>query len=79
MIVKIDMHIRDERLLEWLQDKNNQKIPAQTIAEVFKCNPHTARAMLERLERAGYIKMIRSTRGGHTIKLVSNPCNLNSH
>lgn len=70
MIVRIDMHLRDERLLAWLQDKNDQKIPAQTIAEVFKCNPHTARAMLERLEQAGYIKIIRSTRGGHRLKLI---------
>lgn len=70
MIVSIDMHIRDERLFTWLQDKDNQKIPAQTIAEEFKCNPHTARAMLERLERAGLIKLVRSTRGGHRMKLV---------
>ena len=70
MIVSIDMHIRDERLFQWLQDKDDQKIPARVIADKFKCNPHTARAMLERLERAGHIRMIRSTRGGHRVKLV---------
>jgi len=70
MILRIDMHIRDERLLEYLQDKDDQKIPARVIAEEFKCNPHTARAMLERLERAGHIKLARSTRGGHRVKLL---------
>lgn len=72
MIVRIDMHIRDERVLEWLQDKDKQKIPARVIAHEFKCNPHTARAILERLERAGHIQLKRSTRGGHRIKLLDN-------
>ena len=38
MITRIDMHIRDERLLAWLHERNNRKIPAQTMATVFKCD-----------------------------------------
>lgn len=77
MIVRIDMHLRDERLLKWLSERNNQKITAQTMADVFKCHPNTIRAMTQRLERAGYIEIMRSRRGGHTYAILGDPCNQN--
>jgi DNA-binding MarR family transcriptional regulator len=70
MIVRIDMHLRDERLLEWLLEHDNQRIPAHKIAVVFKCHQQTAMAMVRRLELAGYIEVKRSRRGGHRYRVI---------
>lgn len=77
MIVKVDMHIRDERLLEWLQDKDNQNVTANVIAVQFKCHRHTVYAMLKRLRQAGYIEIIPAPGLGNKIRII--PCNQNSH
>lgn len=68
--IEVFLHLRDERLLLWLQDQDEQKIPARDIARYMNCHEQTARAMLNRLESAGWIKLIRSTRGGHKIVLL---------
>jgi len=68
--IEVFLHLRDERLLLWLQDKHGQKIPAHDIARAMSCHEQTARAMMNRLESAGWIKIIRSTRGGHQIELL---------
>lgn len=71
MITRIDMHIRDERLLEWLQGRDNQQIASHIIADEFKCHANTARAMLKRLELAGYVRINRDARrGGYTYQIV---------
>lgn len=72
MILEIDMHIRDERLFDWLLINGNRQIPSHEIAKVFKCHRHTASAMVNRLEQAGKITVIRSRRGGHTIICKQN-------
>lgn len=74
MISRIDMHIRDERLLEWLKDRHNQRIPAQKMATIHKCHPNTIRAMTRRLELAGHIQIIRSRRGGHIYRILDSSC-----
>lgn len=80
-IVRIDMHIRDERLLEWLKLQNSEgidRISSETIATEFKCHKYTALAMLKRLEQASYIRVIRNgTRGGYIYEVLDDPCNHN--
>lgn len=70
MIVRIDMHLRDERLLEWLLEHDNERIPAHKIAKQFKCHQQTAIAMVRRLELAGHIEITRSRRGGHIYRVI---------
>lgn len=58
-IVWIDMHIRDERVLEWLSGRaaaGEVVITQQEIADQFRCHRHTARAILRRLVGAGYLE-----------------------
>ena len=69
-ILELDMHLRDERLLAWLQARNKQRIPAHIIATAFKCNRKTVYAMTRRLELAERIKITRSRRGGHTYEVI---------
>ena len=57
MIVIIDMHIRDDRLLQWLSD--NIDATYDDIADHFSCHRTTAIRMIKRLERAGYIRVHR--------------------
>lgn len=70
VIVTDDMHIRDERVLEFMRSKavkNVIKISADEIATHFKCHANTARAILKRLREAGHIEILEfSFRGGYT-------------
>lgn len=74
MITRIDMHLRDERLLDWLKDRNNQRIPADKMADAMSCHPNTIHAMVKRLEGANLIKVERSRRGGHLYKVIGLSC-----
>ena len=78
MIVIIDMHIRDERLLDWLKEHDGQQIPAKKMARVMRCHENTIRAMLKRLERANQITRTGSYRGGYRYHIVKDDvCNVN--
>ena len=68
-----DMYKRDQELLNWLQTRGDVKTPARTIAQEFKCNPDTARAMLKRLEGGGFIEVIRKgNKGGYVYRCKEN-------
>lgn len=73
-IVTLDMHIRDERTLDFIKQQavdGELKISADTIAIVAKCHANTARAILLRLRRAGYIEVKqRAYRGGYVYKVT---------
>ena len=73
MIVSIDMHIRDERVLSHLKAQakcGRIRTNADAIAETFACHPNTARAILRRLIRAGHITIDeRIYRGGFIYKI----------
>lgn len=60
-IVAIDMHIRDERVLEYLRRAagadGTVHVSGPTLAREFKCHENTARAILHRLRQAGYIRL----------------------
>jgi Mn-dependent DtxR family transcriptional regulator len=71
-IVVIDMHIRDERVLKWIQSQHapSLKISAVVVADHFKCHQNTAQAILRRLRQADYIELTeRNYRGGHTYRV----------
>lgn len=73
MIVWIDMHIRDERLLEYLRKNNLSQIPADDMAQEFRCHPNTIRRMLKRLESAGYIRIHRKMcYRGYTYEVIED-------
>jgi len=71
-IVVIDMHIRDERVLKWIEGQHTPslKISAVEVATHFKCHQNTAQAILRRLRQADYIEIEeRNFRGGHTYRV----------
>lgn len=72
-IIRIDMEIRDERLLEWLKDRHDQRITAQEMAKEFKCHPNTIRRMTKRLKNAGFIEVLGypSVPGGYRYRVKS--------
>lgn len=77
-IIEIDMEIRDERLLKWLEGRHNQRVTAQEMADVFKCHPNTIRAMTKRLKGSGHIDILGypSVPGGYTYRVKSlESCN----
>jgi len=78
MITQIDMHIRDERLYEWLKERHGQQIPAEKMADIHKCHPNTIYAMVKRLERADLIHVERIYRGGFRYFVKGMQCNENS-
>lgn len=55
-IAIIDMHIRDERLLEFLAQKNGVTTTPE-ICKAMQCHPNTARSMLRRLQLAGKLRI----------------------
>jgi biotin operon repressor len=70
-IQRVDMHFRDERLIEWLAQQGDKPIPAQYIAHEFMCHRHTVRAMIRRLELAGRLKVTRwNKRGGYSYQVL---------
>lgn len=65
MIVWVDMHIRDERVFEYIKTNGNRQIKAAEIASVFHCHENTARSILRRLQAAGLLKVVeKKYRGG---------------
>jgi hypothetical protein len=75
-IVFIDMHLRDERVLERLKAcyaDRPFRISHEKIADEFKCHRLTARAIMHRLASAGHIKVIdrRAKCGGYVYKIAS--------
>jgi DNA-binding Lrp family transcriptional regulator len=73
-IIHIDMHIRDERVLAYLQQIYQGKetaIPQEKIAAQFGCHRHTAAAILRRLAGAGHIRIIpRPKRLGYAYEVI---------
>jgi len=71
-IIRIDMHIRDERVLAWIQEQaaNGEIVLThEQIASIFLCHRNTARAIVNRLQGAGHIRIDRNhKRGGYTYK-----------
>jgi Mn-dependent DtxR family transcriptional regulator len=68
MITLIDIHIRDERCLRYIERRcassraGRAVIKYAELSSVLKCHENTARAILMRLERAGYIRVDRRCR-----------------
>lgn len=59
-IIQIDMHIRDERVLDYLRSMAHNHVARVTIrqiAETFKCTEKTANSILKRLRAAGRISI----------------------
>lgn len=78
-IIEIDMHIRDERILERLKQcaspSGEIKVSADRIAKEFQCHPNTARTILRRLIGAGRIEVNRrSFCGGHIYRVRRENC-----
>lgn len=74
-IVIDDMHIRDERVLEWLKRRlsdQRRRVTCAEISDKFGCHRNTALKIMHRLEGAGHIKADRrAKRGGYRYELVS--------
>jgi DNA-binding IscR family transcriptional regulator len=74
-IVTIDMHIRDERVLAYIKEKagaDEIPLPADEIANRFKCHLNTAQAILKRLRCAKHIEIVRAQKRGGFIYRVIN-------
>jgi predicted transcriptional regulator len=71
-IVRIDMHIRDERVLAWIRERAARQggrvvLTHDEIAAAFLCHRNTARAIVLRLAWGGFVKIDDShKRGGYT-------------
>lgn len=73
MIVIIDMHIRDERVLRYLETLPRcSRVSAIQIANEFQCHQNTAQAILKRLNSAGLIRIHSSGQRGGRIVEVTN-------
>jgi predicted transcriptional regulator len=71
MIVWLDMHIRDERVLSYIKQHQDEQIPAHVIAREFKCCENTAKAIIRRLINAGLIERIsQQHRGGFVYHVI---------
>lgn len=74
-IIQIDMHLRDQRVLEWIKQNAEDdllRITADDVSTVFKCHPNTSRAIIQRLIGAGHIDVARpSFRGGRIYKVIN--------
>jgi len=74
MILIIDMHIRDERVLAYLKEHAAKAggqitITHEAMADHFLCHRNTIMAIIHRLEAAGKITVMRGEkRGGYTYK-----------
>jgi DNA-binding Lrp family transcriptional regulator len=73
-IIHIDMHIRDERVLAYIQEHYKGKeasITHDQIAAAFGCHRHTAAAIVRRLAGAGHIRIIqRPKRLGYAYEVI---------
>jgi len=75
-IVVIDMHIRDERVMEWIKQQaacgyGEAQVSGEKIAEVFKCHANTGRAILKRLISAQRIEVVtRKYQGGFVYRVM---------
>lgn len=54
-ITTVDMHLRDERLYDWLKSRDGKHITYSDIAMAFNCHKLTAKAMVKRLRQADLI------------------------
>lgn len=74
-IIQIDMHLRDQRVLEWIKQNAGDEplqIAAEDVSRQFKCHDNTSRAILHRLIGAGHIEVARqSFRGGKIYKVIN--------
>ncbi len=66
-IIWVDMHIRDERVLEWLKDISKGsycRVTHEQIAQKFGCHRNTAIAIVKRLKGANLIISEGAKKGG---------------
>lgn len=71
-IIFIDMHLRDERVLDWIKEKSKGKsirLTHEDIAHEFKCHRQTALAIIKRLQQANLIQVEGARRGGMFYKV----------
>jgi len=73
-IIVIDMHLRDERVFDFLKANAKHgylKVSHETIAKQMKCHRHTAAAILSRLIGAGLVEIAdhSARRGGLTYRV----------
>lgn len=75
-IIQIDMHLRDQRVLEWIRQNAGDEplqIAADEVSAQFLCHPNTSRAILQRLVGAGHIEVAHlSFRGGKIYKVKTD-------
>ena len=58
-IIEIDMHIRDERVLEYMRQRGSRvEVKQEEIAAQFKCHRETVSRIMRRLQGAGHIRII---------------------
>lgn len=74
-IVWIDMHIRDQRIFDFVRERSGDggevQISAEAIAAEFHCHANTARAILKRLIAAEKLVVVdRPFKKGHVYKVV---------
>jgi predicted transcriptional regulator len=78
-IIEIDMHLRDQRVLDFISERITSATPEiqlshDEIATAFRCHRNTARAIIHRLESAGLIHVDKSTkRGGYRYRRAAAP------
>jgi len=76
-IIIIDMHIRDERVLNYLVQEckaGAKQLSHEEIAAHFSCHRHTAAAIVWRLELAGHINIEKTAkRGGYIYRIPTCP------
>jgi len=74
-IVIADMHIRDERVLEWLRNRANGgsiQVSAYSVASAFGCHHKTAQAILRRLVASGHLQIMSYRRtGGYVYRIAA--------
>lgn len=77
-IREIDMHLRDERVLNWIMDRATVdgtmrpvQIRSDDIAAEFSCHVNTARAILKRLIGAQLISIERNCKtSGYVYRVI---------
>lgn len=71
-IIWVDMHIRDERVLEWLKVMSKGgfcRVTHEQIAQQFGCHRNTAIAIVKRLRGANLIVCEGAKKGGMYYKV----------
>lgn len=71
MIVTIDMHLRDERVFNYLRRRGLiHYVKSSEISKHFNCHRNTVRAIMIRLKQAGKIKFKTCYRGGYEVTIL---------